>query len=290
MEILNTNNTTPSLTIPKPVIYFSKALEFISPYLAVRFASVLFTTPIRFKTPQREQFMLKSAQRHQLYMKSIDKKIEVLSYGFSNKKVLLIHGWSGRSTQLYAFADKLLEKGFMVISFDGPAHGKSTGKKTMMPKFLETIKELLKEYGPFESVIGHSFSAHAALNSASDFLKLKSIVSIGSGDKVSEIIKRFANNLNLKQKTGYKLINHLERKWKLNVDDFASNIVAQKINIPVLVIHDTNDGDVPVSSAYHIRQNLKYGDLLITNGFGHTKILRNLTIVNKAVNFIIKNS
>ena len=60
-----------------------------------------------------------------------------------------MHGWAGRSTQLFAFADRLLEKGFMVVSFDGPAHGKSSGKRTMMPDFLETIRKVDQTYGPF---------------------------------------------------------------------------------------------------------------------------------------------
>ena len=86
--------------------------------------------------------MLKSAQKKRLQIPEIKKEIEILSYGYSKKKVLLVHGWSGTSTQLVAFADKLLENGYMVISFDGPAHGKSTGKTTMMPEFLKTIQKI----------------------------------------------------------------------------------------------------------------------------------------------------
>ena len=80
---------------------------------------------------------LKVLKKNVLQIPEIKKEIEILSYGYSKKKVLLVHGWSGRSTQLFAFADKLLENGFMVISFDGPAHGKSTGRTTMMPEFLK---------------------------------------------------------------------------------------------------------------------------------------------------------
>ncbi|MDD7914242.1 hypothetical protein [Polaribacter ponticola] len=51
-------------------------------------------------------------------------------------------------------------------------------------------------------------------------------------------------------------------------------------------MHDVNDGDVLVSCAINIRQNLEKGSLLITNGLGHTKILRDKSIVNKIINFI----
>jgi pimeloyl-ACP methyl ester carboxylesterase len=251
---------------------------------------MLFVTPIKYPIPKREQYMLKSAQKKRLFINSINKEIEILSYGYSRKKVLLVHGWCGRSTQLYAFADKLLENGYMVISFDGPAHGRSSGKTTMMPEFLETINNINTTYGPFEAAIGHSFGATSLYIATSEFLTIKSLVAIGSGDKISDIILNFSKNLNLKKKSAQLIQSRLEKKWKIKVDDSSSSTVAKKINIPVLVIHDKTDGDVPVNCAYEIRKNLKKGSLLITNKLGHTKILRNEEIVMKSINFIQQNS
>ena len=281
---------TASLVIPKPVVVIAKSVEFFSKNLAARLGRKLFTTPINFPTPKREKYMLQSAQHKRLEVPEIGKEIEILSYGYSKKKVLLVHGWAGRRTQFFAFADKLLEKGYMVISFDGPAHGKSTGKTTMMPEFLATVKKIDETYGPFDAAIGHSFGGMCLYNAVADFLNVKTFVAFGSGDKVSDIIANFARNLKLKEKSGKKIQNGLEKKWDLKVDDFASHVVAKRIEIPVLVVHDTEDGDVPVSCAYNIRQNLKNGSLLITHGLGHTKILRDQATVKKSVEFIIKNT
>ena len=280
----------PSIVIPKPIRYLAKTLELISSRLSSLFGLMLFVTPIKYPIPKREQYMLKSAQKKRLFINSINKEIEILSYGYSRKKVLLVHGWCGRSTQLYAFAHKLLENGYMVISFDGPAHGRSSGKTTMMPEFLETIKNINTTYGPFEAAIGHSFGATSLYIATSEFLTIKSLVAIGSGDKISDIILNFSKNLNLKKKSAQLIQSRLEKKWKIKVDDSSSSTVAKKINIPVLVIHDKTDGDVPVNCAYEIRKNLKKGSLLITNKLGHTKILRNEEIVMKSINFIQQNS
>lgn len=280
----------PSIVIPKPIRYLAKTLELISSRLSSLFGLMLFVKPIKYPIPKREQYMLKSAQKKRLFINSINKEIEILSYGYSRKKVLLVHGWCGRSTQLYAFADKLLENGYMVISFDGPAHGRSSGKTTMMPEFLETIKNINTTYGPFEAAIGHSFGATSLYIATSEFLTIKSLVAIGSGDKISDIILNFSKNLNLKKKSAQLIQSRLEKKWKIKVDDSSSSTVAKKINIPVLVIHDKTDGDVPVNCAYEIRKNLKKGSLLITNKLGHTKILRNEEIVMKSINFIQQNS
>ncbi|MFY0631269.1 MAG: alpha/beta hydrolase [Flavobacteriaceae bacterium] len=291
MHLLTTNKKLiPSLVIPKPLVFASKIIETASKGLAARLAARLFVTPINFATPKREEYMLKSAQKKRLAVPEINKEIEILSYGYSKKKVLLAHGWAGRSTQLFAFADRLLEKGYMVISFDGPAHGMSTGKTTSMLEFLTTLKKIDEVYGPFESAIGHSFGGMSLYNANASFLSLKSFVTIGAGDKVTDIIKRFASNLSLKPKSAIKIQKRLEKKWQTQAEGFASHYVARNITIPVLTIHDSEDGDVPVSSAYNIRQNLEKGSLLISHGLGHTKILRNKEIVNKSIDFIIANS
>ena len=291
MELLkNKKQLTPSLLIPIPVRCFAKTLELISSRLASFFGIRLFITPVNFPIPKREQYMLKSAQKKRLQIPEIKKEIEILSYGYSKKKVLLVHGWSGRSTQLFAFADKLLENGFMVISFDGPAHGKSTGRTTMMPEFLKTIEKINTTFGPFEAAIGHSFGATSLYNAAATFLDIKTFIAIGSGDRISDIISNFVKNLYLNEKSAKKIQSGLEKKWVIHLDDFSSSTVAKKIKIPVLVVHDKTDGDVPVSCAYKIRQNLEKGSLFITNGLGHTKILRNNEVVHKSIKFIIQHT
>ncbi len=291
MNLLSSNKILPqSLVIPKAIKFFAQILQFFSHNLTVLLAAKLFTTPFTFKTPKREKVMEESSQKKKHFVTSINKEVHVLSYGYSKKKVLLVHGWAGRSTQLFMIAHKLLEKGYMVISFDGPAHGKSEGKTTNLKEFIETIKSLEKEFGPFDAAVGHSFGSMAILNANAEKEIFKCIVTVGSGDKVSVILNNFTNNLGLKKNISNKMITYFEKKWKIRLADFASSKVAEKVKIPTLVIHDTIDGDVNVSCAVNIRQNLEKGELYITNGLGYTKILRNKMVTNKIVNFIIRNS
>lgn len=284
------NILLPSLKIPAILKFLMKVSYFISTRLALILASRLFITPISFKTPLRELGMEESAQKKKLFVHSIQKNIHVLSYGFSDKKVLLAHGWAGRSTQLFMIANKLLEKGYMVISFDAPAHGNSSGKTTNLLEYVETIKSINEIYGPFEAAIGHSFGSMAIMNSQSEFPKFKTIVTIGSGDKVSEILINFSNSLGLNKNFGNQLISFFNKKWKINIDEFNTSVVANNIQIPALVVHDAIDGDVSVSCAVNIRQNLNNGKLFITNSLGHTKILRDKNVTNRIVKFITENT
>ena len=49
---------TSSLKIPKAVQWFFKAIYIFSDSISLYFASKLFTTPIRFKTPKRELYFI----------------------------------------------------------------------------------------------------------------------------------------------------------------------------------------------------------------------------------------
>ena len=70
------------------------------------------------------------------------------------------------------------------------------------------------------------------------------------------------------------------------MDSYSAWHSARKIDIPVLVIHDKDDDEVPVSCALHIHQNLKNGELLLTQNLGHRKILGDTEVIQKTINFI----
>jgi pimeloyl-ACP methyl ester carboxylesterase len=272
--------------IPKSIILTGKFLQFISTKLVTKFAIKLFRTPIRFKTPEREKIMANNAKMQMVLIPSLNKEVAVYTYGNCKRKALLIHGWSGRGTQLYKIADKLLENGFMTISFDAPAHGKSTGKTTMMTEFIETTKILNEKFGPFEIAIGHSLGGMTVLNSVKQFLTVKKAVIIGSGDIITDIIINFINKLELNLKLVEKMKKIFFKKFNQDIDNFSASVAAKSVKIPTLVIHDSEDREVPVTCSYNIRENLEFGELIITNGLGHTRILKDTTVIKKIIEFI----
>lgn len=284
-NISHKDKTSSAAKIPKAIIITGKILQSISISLATKFAILFFKTPMRFKTPDREQIMVQSAQNEMLKIPEIGKKIMIYRYGYSKRKVLLVHGWSGRGTQMYKLADKFLENGFMTISFDGPAHGQSTGKTTMMNEFIIAIKFIEEKYGPFEIAVGHSLGGMAVLNAIKQGFNVKKSVIIGSGDIISDIISNFLSKLELSQKIGNKMKQYFLKKFGENIDNFSASVAAADVNIPVLVVHDTNDKEVPVSCAYNIRKNLINSEILVTNDLGHTRILKDNVVIKRVVEF-----
>lgn len=275
-----------TLKIPKVILITAKLFEAISPKLATTFAAKLFTTPIKHKIPKREFQMDKESVQKTVYIPSINKEIVVYHYGKSEKKILLVHGWSGRGTQLVKIADELVNLGYSTISFDAPAHGKSKGNSSIMVEFIASILELEKQFGPFEFAIGHSLGGMSILNAIRENLKVKKAVIIGSGDIIQDIIDDFIKNLKLKPEIGIKLRDHFEKKYGVEMNYYSASNAAKEVSIPVLIIHDENDVDVNVKAAHNINENLKNSELMITKNLGHRKILGNTEVIKRIVEFI----
>jgi len=275
-----------TLKIPKSILITAKLLEVTSSKLAMKFAAKLFTSPVKYKLPKREIEMDKNSLQQNVTISSIEKEIVVYSYGKSDKKVLLVHGWSGRGTQLVKIADEMLKLGYTTISFDAPAHGKSPGKTSNMTEFIASILELEKNFGPFEFAIGHSLGGMSILNSIKRGLKVKKAVIIGSGDIVEDIMDDFVEKLGMNIAISKKMKASFEKKIGETMDSFSAYVAAREVSIPVLVLHDKDDEDVPVKAAYHINENLKESELVITEGLGHRKILGDAKVIKKITDFL----
>ena len=272
--------------VPKTIIYTAKVLQFLSKKWVTLFAAKLFTMPLKHKIPKRELEMDQNSTQYLLKIPSIQKEVVLYEYGKSSKKVLLIHGWSGRGTQLVKLADELIQLGYCTISFDAPAHGKSHGNSTIMTEFIACLFEIEKKYGPFEAAIGHSLGGMAALNAIKNGLNVKLLTVIGSGDKVQDIMDDFIAKLQLKPIISDHLRERFEKQFGETMDSFSAYNAAKEIEIPVLVIHDENDEDVPVKAGIHIYEQLKKGELMLTKGLGHRKILGDAKVIEKVIHFV----
>jgi pimeloyl-ACP methyl ester carboxylesterase len=241
---------------------------------------------MKYKLPKREFEMDKNSVQEKFIIQSIDKEMVVYKYGTGTKKVLLVHGWSGRGTQLVKIADEFVKLGYQSISFDAPAHGKASGKTSNMTEFIAGILELEKKFGPFEFAVGHSLGGMSILNSIKRGLKVKKAVIIGSGDIVEDIMDDFVEKLGMNIAISKKMKANLEKRIDETMDSFSAYIVAREIEIPVLVIHDKDDDDVPVKAGHHINENLKNGELFLTEGLGHRKILGDAKVIKKIIEFL----
>lgn len=281
-----TKSVNQSTQIPKTILLAAKFLQALSPKLVTLFAARLFTTPIKYKIPKRELHMEAESIQTKLLIPSINKTINTYQYGDGKNRILLVHGWSGRGTQLVKIAEAMIDLGYSTISFDAPAHGKSEGNTTIMTEFIASIIEIEKHFGPFEYAIGHSLGGMSIINAVKQNLTVNKAVIIGSGDIIQDIIDDFIRNLQLKPKVGEQMRIHFENKFGVAMNNYSTSFSATQVKTPVLIIHDEDDDDVNIKAAYNIHKHLTNSKLLITKDLGHRKVLGSQKVIDEIKEFL----
>lgn len=286
---MNTQKQKQSLEVPKSIILTGKIIQFFSKDLATKFAQNLFITPIKFKAPKREKEMIDKSIITTITVKSLQKDITVYQYGTNkqaNKKALLIHGWNGRGTQLVTIANMLTRQGYDVVAFDAPGHGKSPSTKTNLAEFIQSSLEVQQQFGPFDLVVGHSLGGMTTINALARGLKAKMAIIIGSGDVVEDVVDDFIKQIELKPEIATKLKQKFESQFNQSMQDYCVHLHAKNIDIPLLIIHDTEDFDVPIKAAYQIKKHNPKAKLIVTKDLGHRKILGDRKVIEQMMDFI----
>ena len=282
----NKRNTSPVLRIPILIRFGVWLSQQLSTSLATQVALYLFFRPQRFKRPVREQEMYEHALQTSCYVPEIDKVVQVFRFAGKGAKVLLLHGWSGRGTQLFVFADELRKLNAEVITFDMPAHGQSKGNKTNIIELVACIKELHTKYGPFDHAIAHSMGSMALLRSLRDGISMKSVAIIASGDKVRNVFYRFSEQLQFSDKVTEQMIQTVEKQFGMNLESYSASMSLEHLEMPLLIVHDKHDKETPFAYSKDLHEIASNSELLLTSGLGHHRILRDSKTVQRIVQFI----
>ena len=275
-----------SLETPKYIKRSAKFISFFSDKLAVQFAMKLFVTPIKFPTPNRELNMEKKSKIFALELPKAKKDFVVYENGNGSKKALIIHGWNGRGTQLTSIVKELIEMDYTVISYDAPGHGKSSKTFALMTDFMEAAFVLERYYKGFDLVVGHSLGAMSTINVLGRGFNAKKAITIGSGDDIMNIIKDFVKGIGLKENIAPKLKKAFEEKYQEKIENYTVHEQVKKVDIPIFIIHDKNDLDVPFTASETIHKNAKNSKLLLTEKLGHRKILGDTKVISQIKEFI----
>ncbi len=118
----------------------------VAPGPAARVAEQLFSRPRRH--PKRPWELALAERAEPLVLAG---GLRALAWG-EGPVVLLVHGWSGRGTQLAAFVEPLVAAGHRVLALDGSAHGDSPGRLTNLPAFADALRAVGVEYEPLPVV------------------------------------------------------------------------------------------------------------------------------------------
>lgn len=257
----------------------------VAPKLTACSAYRLWITPPRFKTPDIEKEMSSSARVDRLRLDERD--IQTYHWGKSGPKVLLVHGWSGRGTQLGAFAAPLVDAGYQVISFDAPAHGRSSGKQTNIFQIADTIQALDVIHHGFDAVITHSFGGPCLALAMQNGFTCRCVVNIAPPALTSGLVNKFATTLSIPPNVENALMRCIENKFGEDIWEQTSMLNnINHLDTPALVIHDADDADVPLEEGEKVAESWRQVQFVVTRGLGHRRILRDAIVIRSSIDFI----
>lgn len=264
--------------------YFS-TLGKLTPNLTNKLLMKLFSTPQTKKVRQREVVVLKGALHKKVQVGGLD--IQVYEWGRSDKIAYLLHGWEGNGGSMGAFVSPLSQMGYKVITFDGPAHGKSSGKQSNMMEFAKIFNGLVKIYGPAEIIVAHSFGTGVALYSAVEYgIQPKAAALLSGTNKIEDIFFEFSKLMNLDRKQEISLFDYITNYYGINVKDMVMNEYAKKSGIKnALLVHDKNDRVIPYSNTEALAKDWEAANVLQVENTGHYKMLWAPVVVNATIDF-----
>jgi pimeloyl-ACP methyl ester carboxylesterase len=210
----------------------------------------------------------------------------ILSNPGTNHAIIICHGlgYDKDVPRYKILQDKINNLGIATFRIDFLGHGESEGnyEDLTLTEAIDDItraKNVLKKKGfKIISFIGSSFGALSGLISASSHNEFTSMILISppSHYDISEIFvsgmylikelrkfRKIKEKLNDKRKAGIKI------KFFRDYASYDSYDAADKLDIPVLIIHGSDDKIVPLDKSRELHKHLKNSKMKILKGADH---------------------
>ena len=266
-----------------------RTLACVAPEKAAAITSQLFCRPQKHTRPPREQAALADALPFQVRVGRRpvqawrwDPKVAP-----TGRTVFLVHGWAGRGTQLAGFVEPLVAKGYTVVAWDGPGHGASAGDSSSLVELADTVYAVARALRSTPvGIIGHSMGAVAAGLAIAEGLACERAVWISPPASLIDFVHSFADIMGFSPRMQERLTQRMNRTFTVNMADYD----VEEMRIPhgdrMLVIHDTDDKEVPIEHGKRVAAAISAAELIETQGLGHRRILRADDVIQRSVGWI----
>jgi pimeloyl-ACP methyl ester carboxylesterase len=264
-----------------------KILSSISKKKAAEKAFELFCTPQqRNKKPLPKIF----DQSEKLDFKIDDLTIRGWRWNHpAKRKALILHGFESSVVNFDKYIKALTAKGYEVLAFDAPAHGRSNGKQINAPLYKRTIREIDKKFGPINSYMAHSFGGLAvclALEETGHTANCR-LVLIAPATETTSAIDNFFKFLQLDPSIRPEFEQLIIKKGGVVPAWYSIGRAIKHIQAKVLWIHDEEDETTPISDVLKVRsENQSNIEFVITKGLGHRRIYRDNKVAKLVIDFL----
>ena len=265
---------------------FFALMQALNARLAGRLAFRLFLTPPRRRIDPADAPVAALAEKSKLRCGA--NEFIIWKWGHAGPVVVLLHGWGSHAARFANFVAPLRAAGFSVIGIDAPAHGASPGRLSDLPRFRDSLAEVLRAHEPIHAVIGHSLGGGAVLTVLAETADHhpKKICLFGVPSNMDYILESFAMMLGLKDAALADLRARFAAHFGRAADAISVTAAAPNVRIPVLVVHDEEDNVAPIAQGAALAAAIPGAIFLRTRGLGHSGALRDAAAIERVVSFL----
>lgn len=252
-----------------------KTMSKIAPGYAARKIHNYISNPRVRKLRAFETNVLERAECEQITFRQFE--IQKYTWGDTKNPIaLLVHGWEGHAGNFGNLVSLLCDKGYQVVAYDGPAHGKSSKHSTNMFEYADFMTQKIAQHKP-SLIISHSFGTITTLLGLvrNPKFHLQQWFIVTTPFSFHEYVLRLKKQLGLSARTFDKLKFLLERGSKSSIEDLNVAISAKELNgnCQITIIHSPQDKVIPVEDARKVHNCLPTSELIEPANLGHYKIL-----------------
>jgi alpha-beta hydrolase superfamily lysophospholipase len=264
-----------------------RLLSALSPALAARLAARLFSTPRTRRISAQDAHFLAGAESRRLPTPHGD--VQTYEWPGEGPAVLVLHGWISYAGQLAAIIEGLRAQGLRVLAFDAPAHGRSGGRQIDLHSFRDALAAVGNACGPIGAILAHSFGAITAASWLAEdpaAARLRAAVLIGLPRDIGYLFESYTLAMGLSTEVVERVRERFRARYGGNPEDYSAPMLAQRIHIPVLLVHGGADEYIPASHAHEVALQLRDGQIQVIAGLSHSAPLRDPATVQLMAQFI----
>ena len=282
-----TQNSTTGRLRPVPVPPWLRAgmrmASTLSPGAAAWLARKLFFTPQRARVRDGEREVL---ARGELFSFELSGERVIGRAWGQGPTVFLVHGWGGHSGQMSALVAPTVAAGFRAVALDLPGHGESEGSVSSLIHFASALVRAAALFGPVRGVVAHSFGAAATTYAISSEMDVERAVFFAPPAGFQSFWARFQMGTGVSQEVMDRMLHDAEDWLHVRFEGIAPADLAPRMTVPLLVLHDPDDREVPYDEGAEVARRWPGAELRPALGLGHLRILRDEGCVAGAVGFV----
>ena len=221
-------------------------------------------------------------------------EVGLAGYAFGRgPTVLMVHGLLGSSANFYMMIPALVARGYRVVAVDGLNHGNSPAGSIVSDAPVNQIAEVIRQLGDLHAVVSHSAGAYVTMMALLQFpagSTLRKCVYLAPFPDLESSLTSFMDYFAVPEHLAPPL-----RPWFAKIggrpmeeQSFAACLPLHRTPAAParLFIHDRDDLHAPAHRTQAWVARDPSSELLLTQGLGHFKLLKDAQVVERVLAFL----